>query len=521
MSLRGLDFWSHPEGESATVEDAGETRRLGVETFAGRVHVEWDPEAPVTPLGQLAFFIEYLKAGGLFEPWVGDCPLTWTSPNAPKKRDVLGTLLLSVLAGHKRYAHITCVRADGVNPALLGMTKVVSEDAVRRALARIDVAEGAAWLYRHLDYVYRPLLSEPWILDVDTTIKPIYGRQEGAVVGYNPRKPGRPSHVYHTYMMAGLRLILDVEVEAGNRHSSKHAAPGLWALLDRLGRDNRPVLIRGDADWGTEANLGQAEREGLRYLFKLRATTNVKRLIEKAMGEGQWSDAGHGWQGKEGWLRLTGWSRQRRVVILRRRLARDATVVGGDGDRTGKNGQQLLGFMEIAHGHALYETAVLVTSLDAEVLTLAQLYRDRADAENAFDELKNHWGWGGFTTQDLARCRLMARAVALIYDWWTLFARLVDPDRHTEAITSRPLLLQAVAREIRHAGQRTLNVTSSHGRSPLVRRALARLVDFFRSLDKNAEHLTTVERWCRILSRALIKYLHGRNLKPPGHWLPA
>ena len=40
---------------------------------------------------------------------------------------------------------------------------------------------------------------------------------------------------------------------------------------------------------------------------------------------------------------------------------------------------------------------MLVTSLEEEVLTLAQLYRDRADSENPFDELKNQWGWGGFT----------------------------------------------------------------------------------------------------------------------------
>lgn len=63
-----------------------------------------------------------------------------------------------------------------------------------------------------------------------------------------------------------------------------------------------------------------------------------------------------------------------------------------------------------------YEYAVLVTSTQYEILTLAQLYRDRADAENNFDELKNQWGWGGFTTQDLARCRLMARMVALVYN---------------------------------------------------------------------------------------------------------
>ena len=55
-----------------------------------------------------------------------------------------------------------------------------------------------------------------WILDVDTTVKPLYGRQEGAVVGYNPKKPRRPSHCYHTYSMAGTRLVFDVPAFASS-----------------------------------------------------------------------------------------------------------------------------------------------------------------------------------------------------------------------------------------------------------------------------------------------------------------
>ena len=195
--------------------------------FAGRVHVEWEKGegAAVTPLGQLPFFIEYLKQGGLFDGWVAGCPLSLTSPNAPSKRDILGTVMLSVLAGHRRYAHITTLRCDPVNPPLLGMTKVVSEDAVRRALSKIAAEAGRAWLQEQLDYCTRPLLREPWILDVDTTVKPLYGYQEGAVVGYNPKKPGRPSHTYHSYMLANLRLVLEVEVQAGNQHAAKHSAP--------------------------------------------------------------------------------------------------------------------------------------------------------------------------------------------------------------------------------------------------------------------------------------------------------
>src|SRR3954447_11986120 len=104
----------------------------------------------------------------------------------------------------------------------------------------------------------------------------------------------------------------------------------------------------------------------------------------------------------------------------------------------------------------------LVTSLADEVVAVAQLYRDRAQAENIFDELKNQWGWAGFTTHDVRRCQILARTIAVLYNWWTLFTRLAIPNRHTEAITSRPLLLSGVARQTTHSNQNTLTVTSAH-----------------------------------------------------------
>ena len=83
-------------------------------------------------------------------------------------------------------------------------------------------------------------------------MKPLYGHQEGAVVSYNPNKRGRPSHSYHCYMMANLRLVLAAEVAPGNQHTSKHSSPRLWALLDGLAGGLRPWLIRGDVGFGNE-----------------------------------------------------------------------------------------------------------------------------------------------------------------------------------------------------------------------------------------------------------------------------
>jgi hypothetical protein len=84
---------THPEGERESAGSPAPEGGTGVDTFAGKIDVKWVPEAAVSSLGQMPFFIEFLKTSGLFDAWVEDCPLHDTSPNAPPKRDVLGTVL--------------------------------------------------------------------------------------------------------------------------------------------------------------------------------------------------------------------------------------------------------------------------------------------------------------------------------------------------------------------------------------------------------------------------------------------
>ena len=91
-----------------------------------------------------------------------------------------------------------------------------------------------------------------------------------------------------------------------NQTASKYSSPGLWELLGRLSRAHWPVAIRGDRDWGTQANMARAEQEGLAYLFKLRMTKGVKKIVERLMRGAAWSEAGQGWQGAETALRLQG-----------------------------------------------------------------------------------------------------------------------------------------------------------------------------------------------------------------------
>ena len=514
MDTTDLINMSHLKGECSLELAEVPGGAIPVDTFGGRVHMEWDSQAAVTPLGQLPFFIDFLKTADLFGRWIEDCPIAYRSNNAPKKRDIVGTLFLSVLSGHWRYAHIASIRYDTVNPGLLGMSQVMSEDSVRRAFLRAEENACAEWLGSHLDRCYGALLYEPWILDMDATVKPLYGHQEGAVVGYNPHKPGRPSHVYHTYWVANLRLVLDVEVQAGNQQAASYAQPGLWRWMDRLPQAARPAFVRGDCAWGNEGVMQQAEERSLRYLFKLRKSRKVKRLLEEVFWQRDWHRAGQGWEGVEASLQLMGWTRSRRVIVLRREIK--GGLVHVDEKESASQACQLeFEFMETLEPVKKYEYAVLVTTLEDEIRTVAQHYRDRADVENNFDELKNQWGWGGYTTHDLKRCQILARCIGLIYNWWSLFVRLAIPDKHAEGITSRPLLLHGVAKQTRHGGQTTVTITSTHAKTESVQRILRSLMTFLFRIKTSAEQLRWEERWRMILSHIFRYFLGGRLLRPP------
>ena len=499
---------THPMGESnepkkTALAQASEDVMVA-QTMGGRMHVRWDESAQATPHGQLVFFAEFLATAGVFDRWVDGCPLSYSSPNASTKRDVLGTLMLGILAGSRRYAHIAGVRGDAVAAQALGLRSVVSEDSVRRALKAMVPATSEPWMRTALMDSVKSALNRPWVLDIDATIKPLYGHQQGAEIGYNPHKPGRPSHVLHTFWVGNLRLVLDAVLTSGKQHSSGHAKAPLERLLDELG-DQRPALLRGDCGYGNEDIIEVCEQRELPYLLRLRRTANVKRLIERLFTREGWSrasEASQGWQAIEHSIRLHGWSRERRVVVLRRRIKHDIALTAAKSAGNARHEQLVLAlpFDEVQDNAQLWEYTVLVTNAEYDLTAIGQLYRDRCDCENGFDELKNQWGWGGFTTHDMHRSQITARAVALVYNWWSWYVRAANPAARREALTSRPLLLAAVGRAVSHGGQTLLYLTPMHAEVGLIKSMIANVHAAIRHVRSAAEQLPTLDRWATLLA---------------------
>jgi hypothetical protein len=499
------------EAVETMVEPVDEAMR--VQTPGGVFTVRWDERGSATALGQLSFFAEYLEATGLFERWVESCPLSYTSPNAPAVVDVLGTWMLSILDGHYRYAHVGALRGDGVAPGLLGMSKIIGDDSLRRALGAIapapderhtpeqraaqqaQLARAVQWMQEQLQHSIAQATATPWILDCDTTIKPLYGKQDGAVVSYNPHKPGRPSHAIHTYWIGNLRLVLDAQLEPGDRHSPVHARAGLLALLEGLPVGHRPKLVRGDCAFGSEGEMSALEAIEQPYLFKLRQSAGVKKLVQRQWPRRDWYPVGQGWEACEDELLLMGWTRRRRVVVMRRVRKTDLVVETKrrPGRPKAKDPQTELAFIDANEPVKSWEYAVLACNAHYTLQSIGQLYRDRADCENGFDEIKNQWGWGGYSTHDLERCAPTVR--------------LAHPKTRLEAVTSRPKLLSAVGRMTSHAGQKKILLTLTHEAATQIKALVTNVRHGLRLIQDTAPQLSKTQRWF-----ALVRYIIDRLL---------
>ena len=174
--------------------------------------------------GGLAFFIEFRKVSEIWERFVEERPLKYVAPNAPSKSEILGTILLSVLSGHRRYSRITGMRGDDVLPQLLGIGKFRSQDSVRRAFEKQNEEALTLWMDRQMNETYAALLDQQWVLDLDATVKTLYGRQEGGSPGWVQPDEARTA-------LARLSCDGVDGGQAGTERGRRGAQPSLWGWL--------------------------------------------------------------------------------------------------------------------------------------------------------------------------------------------------------------------------------------------------------------------------------------------------
>ena len=300
-----------------------------------------------------------------------------------------------------------------------------------------------------------------------------------------------------------------MDVQGGKAHGACHMAVKIWDWVDALPSDCRPTLLRGDSAFGNEGYLCACEARTLSYLFKLKLSKKVQKLIGQlaTSQKAHWQLAPGGWEVIDARLTLKGWSRERRIVVMRRPISSNAL-------RPRQEPDWLPHLIEVEPTRPM-EYAAVVCSAELLLESVPTLYAERGDCENVLDELKNQWGLSGFTTQDILRSKVAARLTALICNWWNVFARIAEPTAHMEAITSRAELLYVMALLIVHGGKKVLRFCSHHENAPHVKRIFGRLHTVFSRIDSIAGQLDRPTVWTLHLSIAFCVWLRGKALRMP------
>ena len=455
-------------------------------TLGGQVTVVRTDEA-LTPYGGLAAWSAFVNHLGTLDRLAENYPQPRTSHNAAPVREIIHSFSLTALVEGKRFSHVGWLTDDPGIATVMGMKRVRGEDAFPRLIKALAPDQARQWLGTAEKELYAGVPA-PFIADWDSTINTRYGHQEGAEKGYNPFKRGRPSHHPLICVAAGTRLCLHLEWRPGDTVSASGWQQAMERLWGQRTIQERLWLNRGDSGFGQEAILAWHEAAGQarpKYLFKLRLTKNVRRAIAKVpwpLWEGQPTLGCE--QVAETTVQLQGWSRARRVIVVRTLKPLNPSPQE-EFWRTPED-----------------EVSVYVTNLTLAEATPEQvvlLYRKRADAENVFDELKNQWGFRGFCSQRGVVTETAARLVLLTYNLWTLFVRLMgaEPGQHVEAVRSRRQFLVLAAQLVRTGRQKVWKLAVSPAWWATLNACYQRLLCW---LSRTAPQLETQRNFLRLLT---------------------
>lgn len=467
----------HPEGENGF--------EFKFTPSGGTYHLVASDEQ-LSSYGGAVAWDHFLERTGLVQSLSKEYPLLRTSPNATPVADILKGVMLNFITGGQRFAHIRRIQDDRALAQIMGFSRgrVNGEDAFRRLCKTLTKEQARSWMSVGEELIYKAMPSQ-WIADWDSTVITKYGTQEDTEIGYNPQKPGRRSLHPLICVVAGTRIALHMRWRPGNTVSATDWVEAMEEVYKHPEARCQLKLNRGDIGFGQEKIMAWHEkREGSapKYLFKLKKTPNLRKAIAKVTWPEWQSNARYGIeQCAEISLKLSGWSTPRRVIVTRKLSPANPSAQDQ--------------FWDVADEeiHA-YVTNLTVEEADATQIVL--LYRKRGDAENVFDELKNQWGFAGFSSQNAVVGECAARLMLIVYNLWSMFVRVItDRDGHTEAITSRYELLMIPARIV------------TSGRSKTVKLAVG---EKFRTFLKQAYR--RLERWLGSTAPQLIMY----NSTPPG-----
>jgi hypothetical protein len=318
-------------------------------------------------------------------------------------------LVYPIILGLDRLETASLLRSNGTFQYLTGLQSYPDPQSLRRFLLQA-APEFREQLHRLNDHLLQQFIHWPdhrsrLILDLDSTVVTVFGRQEGAAVGYNPRYRGKRSYDPLLCLEANSSFLWDAELRRGDAGTWAGSVELLASCFLSIPSDIRELRVRADAGFGYHPVLEMLEARPAQYAVVARMTASLKH----ALGGLRYERLNGRWEIAEFEHRVSDWPGARRCIVARRLIEETEP-------------EPTLFTLE------RYLYRAWFTNLPLTPAGVWHFYDGRAGMETRIRELREDFALRKIPTRAFAANALYLEVVRLAYNLVTAFQRTCLPE---------------------------------------------------------------------------------------------
>lgn len=324
--------------------------------------------------------------------------------------------IVSVWCGANRYEHLEVTRFDGVLQSLFGWERMAGHRAFVRFFKKFNIEVNSMVFPTFYKWFYDNLSFDNYTLDFDSSVITRYGDQQGAAVGYNPKKPGRKSHHPLMAFVADVQMIANFWLRSGDAHSANNFEAFMEETLKNL--QNKQIgLLRADSGFYSKKifDLLENRTNPISYIIACPMYTTIQRHIQS---QKVWLKLDEGVEICSTFYQSPMWDIPRRLVIVRQKIAERPKATG-----------KMLSLFENNEIISGYRHSCYITSLKLPATEVWRLYRGRATCENQIKELKYDYAADKMNQNSFDATEATMNFIMIAYNLMSLFKQVVIPTK--------------------------------------------------------------------------------------------
>ena len=365
---------------------------------------------PITAWGGMGCLVGKFLEQIDFRTWVeSELPIGETSNNGRGIYEKVLAQFLTVLVGGSRFEHLSWW-GHGVEAIrkVFGVEWLPkASSTLTRFWGKIRLPGQGEQMGRCTRRFARQLVGWEGIeednLNLDSSVLTRYGQQEGARKGYNPKKPGRPSH-HPLLAFLGSGYVVNLWNRRGDCHTAHRVVEFFHQTIETLGSAFRVKRVLCDSGFYGIDFIQYLEGESYFYIMAVPMWPVLQQEVRKVS---QWKKMEAGIEVGE--FRFTHadrkWTVPRRYVVVRQEVKRRPKAAG----------KQPSLFKELEDWKEYRFSLMITNDKDSAPETIWREYRPRANDENVLKDLKEGYGFAAFSLSSFWATEAVMGMNALVF----------------------------------------------------------------------------------------------------------